>query len=171
MSLFKYISSFFLDPEHQEKKEFLSKLAIFKGLGRVDFVHLMQVLQERTYLKDEVMFSEGDIGRALFIVLSGSVQIRRNINGQDVVIATVNSGEIFGEMALLEEMPRTATAVAGEKTRVFMLYKCRLDALLYEFPSIGVVVIHYLAQTLSARLRANIEGQAEDASRADKKKS
>jgi len=163
------LSSFFLDPEHKRTKEFLAGLPIFKGLGRMDFVHLMQVLQDRTYLKDEIIFNEGDIGRALFIVLSGRVHIKRKTEDGEVVLATVNAGEIFGEMALLEEMPRTASAVAAEKAQVFMLYKCRLDSLLYEHPSIGVVVIHYLAQTLSARLRATIEHRKEDADSPEQK--
>ncbi|NLO90430.1 MAG: cyclic nucleotide-binding domain-containing protein [Elusimicrobia bacterium] len=165
----KSFTSFFLDPEHKKTKQFLAGLPIFKGLRRMDFVHLMQVLQDRTYLKDEVIFSEGDIGRALFIVVSGRVHIKRRTEAGEIVLATVNPGEIFGEMALLEEMPRTAGAVAAEKAQVFMLYKCRLDSLLYEYPSIGVVVIHYLAQTLSARLRANIESKKTDASPAEQK--
>ncbi len=63
-------------------------------------------------------------------------------------------------MALLEEMPRTGSAVADENTQVYMLFKSKLDALLYSHPRIGVVITHYLAQTLSARLRAKLEAES-----------
>ena len=73
------------------------------------------------------------------------------------VIAEVNPGEFFGEMALLEEMPRTATAYALEETRVFMLFKIKLESLLFARPKIGVVIAEQLAKILSARLRAILE--------------
>jgi len=65
-------------------------------------------------------------------------------------------------MALLEEMPRTATAVAAEETKVFMLFKIKLDSLLYARPRIGVTIASQLARILSARLRAILEKPAEN---------
>ncbi|HOW89398.1 MAG TPA: cyclic nucleotide-binding domain-containing protein, partial [Elusimicrobiales bacterium] len=78
-------------------------------------------------------------------------------SGKSEVIAEVSPGEFFGEMALLEEMPRTATAYALEETRVFMLFKIKLESLLFSRPRIGVVIATQLAEIMSARLRAYIE--------------
>ena len=152
--------SFLRDKEHAEKREFLMQLPIFQGLRRNDLTHLAQVLEERAYLKGETLFCEGDIGRALFIVASGNVQLTRKTGGADAVIAEVRPCEIFGEMALLEEMPRTAGAIASEKTKVYLLYKNRLENLMLDYPGIGVVIVHYLARTLSSRLRAIMEKQS-----------
>ncbi|MDD4003749.1 MAG: cyclic nucleotide-binding domain-containing protein [Elusimicrobiaceae bacterium] len=152
--------SMFLDDEQRAKRAFLTKLPIFKNLHYSDFTYLLRTLQEHTYLKGETLFEESDIGRALFIVISGRINIYRSIPGGGTEkIACVEQGELFGEMALLEEMPRTGSAVADENTRVYMLFKSKLDSLLYSHPRIGVVITHYLAQTLSARLRAQIEAQ------------
>ncbi|MCX5783786.1 MAG: cyclic nucleotide-binding domain-containing protein [Elusimicrobia bacterium] len=151
----KLIKSFLVSRERRQERKFLEKLPIFGGLTYNDITHLMGVLEERTYLKDEVLFAEGDIGRALFIVISGSVTLVK----ADKPLAEVKPGEKFGEMALLEEMPRSAAAKAVEKTQVYLLYKNRLDALIYKHPHIAVVILHYLARTLSARLRSMIEGK------------
>ena len=150
--------SFAQDPELKEKREFLKRLPIFQGLKKNDFTYLLRTLEERTYLKGETLFNEGDIGRALFIVASGNVSLKRkNVDGSEQLLADVHPGEIFGEMALLEEMPRTASASAGEKTRIFLLYKNRLENLIYDYPRAGAAIIHYLARTLSSRLRALME--------------
>ena len=60
-------------------------------------------------------------------------------------------------MALLEEMPRTATAYALEETKVFMLFKIKLESLLFARSKIGVVISTQLAKIMSARLRAYID--------------
>jgi len=152
----------FLDKEQRAKRDFLTTLPIFKGLKYQDFTYLLKNLQEHTYLKGETLFEEGDIGRALFIVISGKINLYKHTDPvSNELIATVEEGEIFGEMALLEEMPRTATATAAEKTRVYMLFKSKLDSILFSEPRIGVVITHYLAQTLSARLRAKMEAEAQ----------
>ncbi|MDD2772777.1 MAG: cyclic nucleotide-binding domain-containing protein [Elusimicrobiales bacterium] len=152
------LAAFFRDTDHYEQRDFLTRLPLFQGLRKNDFTYLLQTLDERVYLKGETLFEEGDIGRALFIVAAGNVQLlRKNAEGRGEAIAEVRPGEIFGEMALLEEMPRTAGAVAAEKTKVYLFYKNKLEHLLYNHPRIGVVIIHYLARTLSARLRAVME--------------
>jgi CRP-like cAMP-binding protein len=152
--------NFFRDDAYRSKREFLMRLPIFHGLRQKDFVHLVQALDDRTYLKGETLFNEGDVGRALFIVDSGDVQLlRKDDSGKDNPLAEVRPGEIFGEMALLEEMPRTAGAQALEKTKVYLLYKNKLERLIYEHPRIGVVIVHYLARTLSSRLRALMESR------------
>ncbi len=74
-----------------------------------------------TYQDGEVIFSEGDTGRDLYIVQDGSVKITK-ISGQEVVeIARFNKGDFFGDMALLQSLPRYATAVSQGKTRLLIL--------------------------------------------------
>ena len=149
---------FFRDEEYRDKRNFLMHLPIFHGLLQNDFVYLVKALEERVYLKGETLFKEDDVGRALFIVASGNVQLlRKDSFGKDKPLAEVCPGELFGEMALLEEMPRTAGAQALEKTKVYLLYKNKLERLIGDHPRIGVVIVHYLARTLSSRLRALME--------------
>ncbi len=153
---FKQLFEFALDPEIQAKRDFLKHLPLFKGLRNKDLIHVIKSLQERVYLKGETIFSEGDIGRGLFITVSGSVKLTHYCSEQkkEELLAVLHPGEYFGEMALLEEMPRMASAVASENAKVFILYKVKLDSLLFDSPRVGVVIATHLAQVLSARLRA-----------------
>lgn len=150
------------DEEILGKLDFLKGIGLFEGIKKGQLIHVLESLQERTYLKGETIFAQGDIGRALFIVFSGKVALSRlDADGQKgETLAEVNPGEFFGEMALLEEMPRTASAHAAEDTKVFMLFKIKLDSLLFSRPRIGVVIATHLAKILSARLRAGLEKPA-----------
>lgn len=141
------------------KIDFLKSIRLFEGIKKRELIHILENLQERTYLKGETIFKQGDIGRALFIVFSGKIALSRQErdNEKGGLIAEVQPGEFFGEMALLEEMPRTADAYALEETRVFMLFKIKLETLFFARPRIGVVIATQLAKILSARLRAVIE--------------
>jgi len=158
LKIFNVLDSLY-DREILAKIDFLRTIRLFEGIRKRDVIHILESLQERTYLKGETIFAQGDIGRALFIVFSGRIALTRLDRATDKseVIAEVRPGEFFGEMALLEEMPRTATAYAQEETRVFMLFKTKLESLLFTRPRIGVVVATQLAKIMSARLRAYIE--------------
>ncbi len=148
------------DDQVLKKIDFIKGLKLFEGIKKKHLIHVLENLQERKYLKGETIFAENDIGRALFIVFSGKVGIyRKNKNGENKLISEVNPGEFFGEMALLEEMPRTATAVASEETVVFMLFKTKLEYFLFSKPQIGVHLIYHLSNILSARLRVFLSNE------------
>ncbi|OGR40926.1 MAG: hypothetical protein A2X35_03070 [Elusimicrobia bacterium GWA2_61_42] len=147
------------DEEILCKLGFLKGIRLFEGIKKRQLIHVLESLQERTYLKGETIFTQGDIGRALFIVFDGKIALTRidQATQKSEIIAEVHPGEFFGEMALLEEMPRTATAYALEDTKVFMLFKIKLESLLFARPTIGVTIAAQLAKIMSARLRAMIE--------------
>ena len=138
------------DEEILEKLSFLKSIKLFEGIRKRQLIHVLESLQERTYLKGETIFTQGDIGRALFIVFSGKLALSRldRDTGHSEIIAEVQPGEFFGEMALLEEMPRTAGAYALEETRVFMLFKIKLETLFFARPKIGVIIATQLATEL-----------------------
>lgn len=150
MSAFKAIKRWFVDPQFSRKKQFLRSLDIFKDLRDGELGYLVQSLHSRTYREGEVVFVEGDIGRALFILEDGSVELTREDGHK---LYTLKPGEFFGEMALLESLPRSATATATAKSHMHLLYKSKLDALLNSQPRIGVTIMGHLARLLSARLR------------------
>lgn len=149
----KAIKRWFIDPQFSRKKEFLRSLDIFKDLRDRELGYLVQSLHSRTYRPGEVVFQEGDIGRALFVLETGAVELTLPIAGEQRVLYQVKPGEFFGEMALLESLPRTATATATEKSHLHLLYKSKLDALLSAEPRIGVTIMSHLARLLSSRLR------------------
>ncbi len=152
--MLKVLKRWFTDPAFSRKKQFLQSLELFQDLKGREMGALIHALHARTYRPGEVVFVEGDIGRALFIMESGKVELtRRGADGRPVVLYTLKPGEFFGEMALLESLPRSATATAVETTRLHLLYRTKLDALLHSEPRIGVCIMSHLACLLSARLR------------------
>ena len=149
-----FFESFFKDPEFERKRAFLRGVILFKDIPHREMGRLTEALFEKTYQEGQVLFEEGDIGRALFIVETGSVELaKRGRDGQDQQLAVAQPGDFFGEMALLEEQPRSATARALEESKVSLLYKTKFDALLLARPRAAVPVLRRLAQLLSARVR------------------
>ena len=129
-------------------------MGLFADLKGRDLGIISHALYARSYQPGEVVFGEGDIGRALFILETGKVELsRKGPEGELVLLHTVKPGEFFGEMAMLESLPRSATAVAVEPSRLHLLYRTKLDSLLYSHPRIGVSIMTHLARLLSARLR------------------
>ena len=154
MSALKSLKRWFLDPQFARKKQFLRSLEIFKDLRGRELGYLVSALHSRTYREGEVIFMLGDIGRALFVLESGAVDLTQPARGDKPhILYHLKPGDFFGEMALLESLPRTATATATEKTHLHLLYKSKLDALLQAEPRIGVSIMSHLARLLSARLR------------------
>jgi CRP-like cAMP-binding protein len=157
MSLLKPLRKWFLDPQFSRKKQFLHSLEIFSPLKSSELGELIHALHARTYQAGEVIFIEGNINHTLFILKTGKVELtRRGPNGEPIPLYTLKPGDFFGEMALLESQPRTATATAIEPSRLHLLYRTKLDGLLQSSPRIGVAIMSHLAQLLSARLRKTL---------------
>lgn len=153
MPVRKFLENVFMDKELMEKVRFLSALKVFEGLDYRSLARVYQIMEEKTYNPGDVIFSEGDIGRAVFIIKKGEVALSKS--GKP--LATIKDGEFFGEMALLEEIPRTATAKTLAESRIGFIYKVRFDALIEDHPAIGLKIVHNLARILSHRLRRTSE--------------
>ena len=77
------------------------------------------ILERRSYNDGETVFREGEHGSSAFVLQSGNVTIIRNVDGEDHELAVIGPGSIFGEMALIDDQPRMATAkVQGSATIV-----------------------------------------------------
>lgn len=73
-------------------------------------VDVADILERRTLKSGETIFREGEVGSSAYVVQSGEVVISKNINGEEVTLGTIGVGGIFGEMALIDDLPRMATA-------------------------------------------------------------
>lgn len=102
----------------------------------------------RDYAAGEVLFREGDRGDCMFVIQSGSVEIRRRVGDAERVIAVLPPGEFFGEMAILNARPRSATAVVRDPGRILLIESRTFEAMLRGRVEIAVRMI----KTLSARL-------------------
>ena len=153
--MIRWLQNIVFDPEFNRKRKFLQRISLFQGISRRAFGHLFQALVSRSYAPGEILFHEGDVGRALFILENGKVELSRMADkGEPAHLATLNPGDYFGEMSLLDERPRTATAAAAEPVKVYLLYKTELEKLIKNVPHIGAAIMMHLAMLLAARLRA-----------------
>lgn len=106
----------------------------------------------RDYPAGAVLFREGEPGDAMYVIQSGSVEIRRTIGEQERVLAVLPAGEFLGEMALLNHRPRSATAVVREPSRLLVIDGRTFESMLRSRVEIAVRMIRTLAGRLE---RAN----------------
>ncbi|RJP19242.1 MAG: hypothetical protein C4527_27045 [Candidatus Omnitrophota bacterium] len=100
--------------------------------------------------KGTVLIREGEIGNCAYLVLWGRLQISRDINGKRVVIGEIRPVDIVGELAILDEMPRSATVTVVEDSRLIELNKHRMKAIIRRYPDIAEVVMKLLCGKLRA---------------------
>jgi NNP family nitrate/nitrite transporter-like MFS transporter len=96
----------------------LVQVPLFSNLPPEELVHLAEIGRYISVKADEVVFMEGDPGDTAYVILDGDVDIRR---AADVVIATLGKGEVFGELALIDGQPRSASAVARLDCEMFLI--------------------------------------------------
>ena len=153
--MMRWLKDYLFDPEFGRRRKFLQRVSLFQGISRREFGHLFQTLVCRSYGPGEILFHEGDAGRALFILESGHVEVSRKAKKEGSArMAVLNPGDYFGEISLLDERPRTATAAAMEPVVVYLLYKAELEKMMKSAPHIGAAIMTHLATLLAARLRS-----------------
>lgn len=145
---------FFRNDQHWESLNFFRGIPIFQGLSSRQLGRVMLAMQKRTYVAGETLFIEGQPGRAVFIIRSGQVELTRRLpDGRIRSLGMLGKGQMFGEMALLEHMQRTASATVAENGEIYFLYTATLEELMRLHPAIGVQLLRNMAIMLSALLR------------------
>jgi CRP-like cAMP-binding protein len=118
--------------------------AIFKTTGGKDPVQGSAV----GYSPGETIFSQGDLGTEMYIILEGEVHIVKHINHESHLLSKLEKGDFFGEMALLESVPRTADAIAQGEVKVLVINGARFDEMLHKDPEIAVRIIRKYSKRL-----------------------
>src|SRR5437868_9749917 len=135
---------------NEELLRFLARQPLFADLPPADLAPLAAVVRRRHYPRGAVIFTQGDLGDVAFIVRSGRVEIVvESADGRDLVLYEVGPGDHFGEMALLEGGPRSASAVCREDSEVLAIARDDLLTELQRHPSIMLRML----QAMSRRLR------------------
>jgi CRP-like cAMP-binding protein len=95
-----------------------------------------------------VLFRQGEQGAAMYVIQSGQVEISRTMQGREAVLATLPAGEFFGEMALVNNRPRSATATVKREARLLVIDGMTFEAMLRGRTEIAVRIIRTLARRL-----------------------
>ncbi len=143
------------DPRaHDELVEQLTKVPFFDGLTHEALQMIAGLAAEESHATGTRIFQYGDPGDKLFIILDGKVRISREVSGMgEEALAVLGPGEVFGEMALLDESPRSADARAHERCRLLVIQKEAFDDLLFLHKDLAYEVLWACVRMLSARLR------------------
>jgi CRP/FNR family transcriptional regulator, cyclic AMP receptor protein len=137
----------------------LKGLTLFKALSTRELRELDELLHERSYQKDEVIFDEGDVGLGLFVVAKGRVKATSSHTALQQLAPEFGPGDFFGELAIFEEAERTARAVATEPTEVLALFRTEFFSLLERDHRIGVKILLELSRTVVLRSRKLLSGR------------
>lgn len=133
----------------------LRKLSLFVDLQAREMKIVDGFMHERRYLKGEVIFDQGEEGQAIYIIAQGKVLICHQ-GEQDRPIAVLESGNFFGELALLDNAPRSAQACAAGNCTVFVLFRAEFMGLMQSHAAIASKIALQLARHLGMRLRGAV---------------
>jgi CRP/FNR family transcriptional regulator, cyclic AMP receptor protein len=136
----------------------LARVPLFAALDAESAASLEATLTRRTLARGHVVFSEGDAGDRLFVILDGKVKISRAAaDGRENLLAVLGAAEMFGELSLFDPGPRTASATTVTTSTLASLDHDDLRPLLIERPGVAVQLLKALAQ----RLRRTNEAMAD----------
>jgi CRP/FNR family transcriptional regulator, cyclic AMP receptor protein len=136
-------------PDHDSGPQ-LDRVPLFSDLDASSLQQLAQAMRRRTFRANEAIFHRDDPGQVLYVIKEGRVRIRlTSAEGQEVALAVFGPGDSFGEMAILDNQPRSADAIAIDKVEVFTLQRQDFIGVIRSHPEIAVQVM----KALSKRIR------------------
>jgi type IV pilus assembly protein PilB len=138
-----------MNPWHDEVS-YLKKTELLRDLDEPTLQEIASKLRKAVYPPNSIIVKEGTLGDALYLVKKGLVEVKKREPslGVDLTLATMGEGACFGEMALLNGKPRSATVIAAVATEVLVLEKKEFEALLKSNPSISLRLTRILAERI-----------------------
>lgn len=134
--------------------EALGKTELFEGLTPAGVELITTVAEELHVPHNDFVFKEGDEGDRLYLIVSGTIRISKQIPSVgEETLAVLNQGDAFGEMSLIGNFPRSADAIAHTDCRLIWIGKQQLDHLLFLNKDLAYEVLWNFVRILSARLR------------------
>jgi len=133
----------------------LQQVYLFKHLDEAELNAIASSSREVSFKKNAIVMTEGDVGESMYIIKSGSVKVFvSDTDGKELILYHQDTGSVVGDIALLDDAPRSASVTAMETTTALMLNKQRFLDLLRQHPELSIGVIRSLTQ----RLREATEG-------------
>jgi len=138
----------------ENKTSILKKIYLFQNLVEDELKHILSIASAKSYKKDDIIFKEGEKGDAFYVVLKGAIRISTDIPGVgEEALAILKKGSYFGEMSLIDNAPRSASAISNEDTILLKITDANFRDLLTEDNTIAYKLLWELVKTLSKRLR------------------
>jgi len=127
----------------------LESAELFRALAPAELGAFRAVTIERQFVADQIIFREGEAGDGMYVVKDGLVEIAGNLNPQTrKVFSRLGPGEIFGEMAVVELRPRSATATATKPTTLYFIPRGEMLTLMQRSPGLSLAMLQIVSQRL-----------------------
>lgn len=138
-----------------KNSELLKKVYLFNDLTELELEKILALAYEKAFEKEIAIFQEGEIGDAFYIVTEGQIRISTMVPGVgEEALKVLRSGDYFGEMALIDDFPRSAAAIAHEgEVKLLAIYKRDFKKLMAEDKDLAYKLMSVFIKTLSSRLR------------------
>jgi CRP/FNR family cyclic AMP-dependent transcriptional regulator len=125
----------------------LDEVPLFRGLSSDALAKIESRCVTRNYARGAVVISEGDEATSMYIILSGSVKVyHTDADGKETILNTQGVGQHFGELALVDESPRSASVITLEPSRLLVLSKTAFRECMEQYPEVSYLLIKSLAQ-------------------------
>lgn len=134
----------------ESKIQFLKRVPIFGGVDDDNLTKVAHITSEKNYSKKNIVFHEGDYGDALYIIKNGRIKIAKvAIDGREKTLTILKAGDFFGEMAIFDDMPRSATAEAMDHdVKLLSISKNDFEQLIMSTPSIAIRIMKDLTRRI-----------------------
>jgi CRP/FNR family cyclic AMP-dependent transcriptional regulator len=138
-----------------DRTEQLRRVELFSSLKDRALERVASIAHEESYTSGTNIFQHGDVGDKVYLILEGKVRIARQVPGiGEEALAVLGPGQVFGEMALLDESPRSADALSHDGCRLLAIAKEDLDDLLFQDKDLAYEVLWSTVHMLAGRLRS-----------------
>ena len=132
-----------------DKNNLLKSVSLFYDLSEIELGYISSRMIAKKFETGNLIFMENSEGEKCFFVAEGSVKVTRlSKDGKEVILAMLNKGEFFGEMALLDGESRSANVIALEHTKVLTLNREDFLSVLQDYPQIAIQLLKEIAHRL-----------------------
>ena len=139
---------------NEEYLQLLRKMPVFAQLSKSQIEVLLGQMEEVIIPAGSALFEEGDHGDRLYYIIAGFLEVIKAAgSNQARTLASMGPGESLGEMAIIDELPRSATVVARSEVHALVLTREAFDQVVNDEPAIGVEILKGLARRMSMNLR------------------
>jgi CRP/FNR family cyclic AMP-dependent transcriptional regulator len=144
-------------PMAKEKslEDLIKSVEIFDGLETRDINKVLKIASGKKFEKDQVVFNEGELGDCFYLIIDGTVRVIKKIDGEDIEeVAVLKSGDYFGEMALIDGQPRSASVIALETSKLLEVKNSQFIKIIMNDDNFARKVLWAFCSTFARRLRA-----------------
>ena len=146
--------------------ELLRRVPLFSGIEASKLKLLAYTSDAVTYRDGQVLFRKGDPGDAAYVIVGGQAEVTVTTDAGDIPVAQLKDGDFVGEIAILCDIPRTATVTARSELKTLRISKDRFLELMKQFPEMAIEMTRTLANRLNHTTTELVQAQREIANAA-----